>query len=76
LLVDQTSNFCVALYSSRRLRCGTEKIRIATKIEIADEHAAEMADVADFIAAEAKGAEKVMPPFRPHPFHFDRNGIG
>jgi len=52
------------------------EIGIAAEIKIADEHAAEMADVADFAVTEADGAEKSNSRHDgDNPLHFqsDRN---
>src|SRR5258708_2649355 len=77
LLVDvDVEFFAVALvFPVGDFVADTEKVRIATKIEIADEHPAEMTDVTDFIAAEAKRTQKSDGRHSGHnPFHLDRNG--
>ena len=51
-----------------------EKVGIAAKVEITDQHAAEVADVADLVTTEAKSAEKCDDGHAgDNPLHFDGN---
>jgi hypothetical protein len=51
--------FAIALvFPVGNLVAKAEEIRIAAEVEIADEHPAKMAEVADFVVAEAEGAEE------------------
>ena len=54
-----------------------EEVGIAAEVEVADEHASEVADMADFVVAEAKGTEKSDGDHSgDDPFHFYGDGYG
>jgi hypothetical protein len=62
------------VFPIRHFVAQAEKIRVAAQIQIADEHAAQVADVTDFVVAQAKGAEEGDGRHAGYdPFHFYGN---